>query len=91
MRVAGQMRVSLMADLEGKQLIRYDHVQRLEDIRLLKKIIQWVLPNRPKCGRPKNTWTESVTKVQETREGQWGNRLAWKSGIGRYGKISHKW
>ncbi|CAG9833888.1 unnamed protein product [Diabrotica balteata] len=76
----------LTTDIERKQLIWYGHVQRIEDTRLPKKIMQWVPPNRKKRGRPKKTWKEGVTKAMSTRDlrdGQWDDRRTWKLGIGQ--------
>ncbi|XP_072389271.1 uncharacterized protein [Diabrotica undecimpunctata] len=74
----------LTSDIERKQLIWYGYVQRMEDTRLPKKIMQWVPPNRKKRGRPKKTWREGVTKAMSTRDlrdGQWDDRRTWKLGI----------
>ncbi|XP_072399540.1 uncharacterized protein [Diabrotica undecimpunctata] len=77
---------SLTTDIERKQLIWYGHVQRMDNSRLPKIIMQRIPPNRRKRGRPKKSCREEVMKAMSTRdliEGQWDDRVSWKLGIGQ--------
>lgn len=77
---------SLTTDIERQQLIWYGHVQRMDETRLPKKIMNWIPPNRRKRGRPKKTWKEGITKAmssRDLRDDQWDNRAMWKLGIGQ--------
>ena len=42
-----------------KQLNWYDHVQRMDQERLPRKILEWCPPGRK--GRPRNSWMQEVT------------------------------
>lgn len=77
---------SLTTDIEQKQLIWYGHVQRMNDDRIPKRVMQWIPQNRRKRGRPKKTWKEGISKAMSARElteGQWNDRRTWKLGIGQ--------
>lgn len=77
---------SLATDIERQQLMWYGHVQRMDDTRLPKQIMQWIPQHRRKRGRPKKTWNEGVTRAMSARnlsEGQWNDRKTWKLGIGQ--------
>jgi hypothetical protein len=52
--------MSLLYDIETKQLQWYGHVQRMEEGRLSKEDMKWRLPGRRKRGRPKLTWAEGI-------------------------------
>jgi len=51
---------SLLDDIKTKQLRCYGHIQRMEDGRLLKQVVEWNPPGRRKRGRPKLTWAEGI-------------------------------
>lgn len=77
---------SLITDIERKQLVWYGHVQRMEEKRLPKKVMNWMPPNRRKRGRPRKTWKEGIAKAmssRDLREGQWDDRKRWKLDIGQ--------
>ncbi|XP_030758794.1 uncharacterized protein LOC115884375 [Sitophilus oryzae] len=54
---------SLATDIERQQLMWYGDVQRMDDTRLPKQIMQWIPQHRRKRGRPKKTWKEGVTRA----------------------------
>ncbi|XP_030757399.1 uncharacterized protein LOC115883217 [Sitophilus oryzae] len=77
---------SLATDIERQQLMWYGDVQRMDDTRLPKQIMQWIPQHRRKRGRSKKTWKEGVTRAMSARnlsEGQWNDRKTWKLGIGQ--------
>ena len=77
---------SIIKDIERKQLVWYGHVQRMEESRLPKKVMNWIPPNRRKRGRPRKTWKEGIAKAmssRDLREGQWEDRKRWKLDIGQ--------
>ena len=51
---------SLLDDIKTKQLHWYGHVQRMEEGRLPKEVMNWRPPGRRKQGRPKLTWAEGI-------------------------------
>ena len=51
---------SLLDDIKTQQLKWYGHVQRMEEGRLLKEVMEWRPPGRRKRGRPKATWAEGI-------------------------------
>jgi hypothetical protein len=54
------VRRSLLDDIKTKQLQRYGHVQRMEEGRLPKEVMEWRPPGRRKRGRPKLSWAEGI-------------------------------
>ena len=46
--------------IKYKQLNSYDHVQRMDEERLLRKILEWCPSGRRK-GRPRNWWMQELT------------------------------
>jgi len=51
---------SLLHDIKTKQLQWYGHVQRMEEERLPKEILEWSPPGRRKRVRPELTWAEGI-------------------------------
>jgi hypothetical protein len=51
---------SLLDDITTKQLQWYGHVQRMEEGRLSKEVLEWRPSGRRKRGRPKLTWAEGI-------------------------------
>ena len=49
---------SLLDDIETKQLQWYGHIQRMEEGRSPKEVMNWRPPGRRKQGRPKLTSAE---------------------------------
>jgi len=79
---------SVLDDIKTKQLKLYGHVQRMEEGRLPKEVMEWRPSGRRKRGRPKATWAEGITGLLG-RKGingeDWNNRDKWKK------KIIVKW
>ena len=50
----------LLDDIETKQLQLYGHVQRMEEGRFPKEVMEWSPPGRRKQRRSKLTWAEGV-------------------------------
>ena len=61
-----------------KQLNWYGHVQRMEEERLPRKILEWCPPGRRRKGRPRNSWMQEVTGMREGNE---------QLGMGRQGRM----
>lgn len=77
---------TLTTDIETKQLTWYGHVQRMNNERLPKKVMEWIPAYRRKRGRPKKTWKEGVVKamsLRDLRQDQWNDRKGWRLGIGQ--------
>jgi len=68
---------SLLDDIETKHLQWYGHVQRMEEGRFPKEVMEWRPPGRRKLGRPKLTWAEGIKGVMGEKglmEGDWNDR-----------------
>jgi hypothetical protein len=52
--------MSLLDDINTKQLKWYGYVQRMEEGRLPKQVMKWSPPGRRKRGRTKLTWVEGI-------------------------------
>jgi hypothetical protein len=65
-----------------KQLQWYGHVQRMEEGRLPKEVLEWRPSGRRKRGRPKLTWAEGIRgKIGEKglKEEDWTDRNKWSN------------
>jgi hypothetical protein len=51
---------SLLEDIKTKPLQWYGHVQRMEEGRLPKGVLEWRSSGGRKRGRPKRTWAEGI-------------------------------
>jgi hypothetical protein len=58
----------LLDDINAKQLKWYGHVQRMEEGRLSKQVMEWSPPGRRKRGRPKLTWMEGIRGLMGEKE-----------------------
>ncbi|XP_030749353.1 uncharacterized protein LOC115877353, partial [Sitophilus oryzae] len=56
----------IMEDIKINQLRWYGHVQRMEDSRIPKKILNWTQDKR-KRGRPRRSWREGIDGDIRTR------------------------
>ena len=77
--------------IERKRLQWYGHVKRMQEERLPKLIMEWILEERRKRGRQRKTWMEGVQAAMETRHletDQWLNRKEWCLGSGRLWQLS---
>jgi hypothetical protein len=52
--------ISVLDDFKTKQLQWYGHVERMEDGKLPKEVMEWRPAGRRKRGRPKLTWVEEI-------------------------------
>jgi hypothetical protein len=68
---------SLLDHINTKQLKWYGHIQRREEGRLPKKVMEWNPPGRRKRGRPKATWAERIRGLMGEKgllEEDWNGR-----------------
>jgi hypothetical protein len=75
---------SLLDDVKTKQLQGYGHVQRMEEGRLPKMVLEWRPSGRRKRGRPKLTWAEGIRgRMAEKglQEENWTDRDNWRRKI----------
>jgi len=75
---------SLLDDIKTKQLHWYGHVQRMEEGRLPKEVMNWRPPGRRKQGRPKLTWAEGIKGLMGEKglmEEDWNDRSNWRKKI----------
>jgi hypothetical protein len=73
----------LKSPLETRR-IGYGHVQRMEEGRLLKEVMECNPPGRRKRGRPKATWAEGIRGLIGERgllEEDWNDRDSWRKKI----------
>lgn len=69
--------------VEGKRLMWYGHLRRMNSNRWPSRIWEWVPKERRKKGRPRNTWMKGVVETMTNRqieEGTWENRGEWRRG-----------
>ena len=72
---------SLLDDIKTQQLKWYGHVQRMDEGRLLKKVMKWSPPGRRKRGRPKATWAVGIRGLMGEKglmEEDWNDRENWR-------------
>lgn len=77
---------TIIDEVQRRQLVWYGHVERMNNGRIPKQILQWVPTERKKRGRPKATWMGGIQKAMSERNpqpGDWENREVWKLGTGR--------
>jgi hypothetical protein len=73
---------TILDDITRKQLIWYDHVERMDPMRLPKIIINW----KPEGGRPRRTWEDGIYTAMSERGlgmGEWNSRRQWSVEVGR--------
>ena len=54
-------------NIRYKQLNWYGHVQRMDQERLPRRILEWCPPGRRRKGRPRNSWMQEVTTGMRER------------------------
>ena len=54
-------------NIRYKQLNWYDHVQRMYQERLPRRILEWCPPGRRRKERPRNSWMQEVTTGMRER------------------------
>jgi hypothetical protein len=63
--------------IQKKTLQWYGHVKKMPEERMPKVIMEWILRDRRKRGRPRKTWMEGVQVAMTTRNlepNQWRKR-----------------
>ena len=74
----------LLEDIKTKELQWYGHVQRMEEGRLPKEVLEWRPSGRRKRGRPKLTWVEGIRGMmgeKGLKEEDWADRNNWRRKI----------
>jgi hypothetical protein len=69
-----------------KQLMLYDHVEKMDPTRLSEIMICWKPEGRKKRDRPWRTWKdEKYTAMieRDLRMGEWNNQRQWNMKVGR--------
>jgi hypothetical protein len=77
--------------IEKKRLQWFGHVERMQEERLPKLIMEWIPGKRRKRERSRKTWLEGVRAAMKTRNleaDQWLNRKEWCLGSGRRRQLS---
>ena len=76
-----QMKIknSVLDYIRYKQLNWYGHVQRMDQEKLPRRILQWYLRGRRRKGRPRNSWMQDVTTGM------------WERGIGNLEWVGIMW
>ena len=72
---------SLLEDIKTKQLQWYGNVQRMEEGRLPKEVLEWGPSGRRERGRPKLTWAEGIRGMmgeKGLKEEDWADRSNWR-------------
>ncbi|XP_030758599.1 uncharacterized protein LOC115884231 [Sitophilus oryzae] len=73
-------------DIKINKLRWYAHVQRMEENRIPKKILNWTPQGKRKTGRPRRNWREGIDGDITTRgidENLWTDRDQWRLEIRR--------
>ena len=65
-----------------KQLNWYDHVKRMDEERLPRKMLEWCPPGRRRRERPRNSWMQEVATGMRER----GELTTWSGSTGRVGE-----
>ena len=55
---------TILNEITRKQLIWYEHVERMDPTRLPKNMINWKPEGRKKRGRPRRTWKDGIYTIQ---------------------------
>jgi hypothetical protein len=63
----GKEKPDIIDIIERKRLQWYGHVKRMQEERIPKLIMEWILKERRKRGRPRKTWMEGVRAAMKTR------------------------
>ena len=91
MRVKGKP--DIIDIIERKRLQWYGHVKRMPEDRIPKLIVEWILRERRRRGRPRKTWMEGVQAAKTTRNlerDQRRNREEWRLVSGRRRQLLKK-
>lgn len=72
---------SITKALENKALQWYGHINRMNEMRWPKRILEWQPEGRRRRGAPALTWQKYIQKAMEDRGlegGDWNNRQLWR-------------
>ena len=75
---------SVLDYIRYKQLNRYDHMQRMDEERLPRRILEWCPPGRQRKRTPRNSWMQEVTTGMREwgiSDLEWVDREGWKRKI----------
>ena len=75
---------SVLDYITYKQLNWYGHVQRMDQERLPRRILEWCPPGRRRKGRPRKSWMQEVTtgmREQGIGDLEWIDRERWRKKI----------
>ena len=75
---------SVLDYIRYKQLNLYGHVQRMDQERLPRRILEWYPTGRRRKGRPRNSWMPEVTTGMRERgigELERVDREGWRKNI----------
>jgi hypothetical protein len=73
-------------EVRNKQLIWYEHAQRMADHRIPKQILNCQPRGRRKSGRPRRSWRDGIDKELRKRvleDNLWNDRERWSLEIGK--------
>jgi hypothetical protein len=76
----------ILYEITRKKLTWYGHVERMDQTRLPKIMINWKPEGREKQGRPRRTWKDGIyTAMSEKRlrMDEWNKRRQWIIEVGR--------
>ena len=77
---------TIVDDISVNQLKWYGHVQRMNEERLPKQVLNWAPHGRRKRGRPRKSWREGIDREIREKgldEDLWEDREQWRLGIER--------
>ena len=60
--------ISILDYIRYKPLNWYGHVQRMDQERLPRRILEWCPPGKRRKGRSRNSWMQEVTTGMRERE-----------------------
>ena len=75
---------SVLDYIKYKQLNVYGHLQRLDQERLPRSILERCPPKKRRKGRPRNSWMQEVTTGMKERgigDLEWVDREGWRKKI----------
>ena len=77
---------TILNEITRKQVIWYEHIERMDPTRLPKITINWKPEGRKKRGRPPRTWKDGIYRAMNERDltmGEWNSRRQWNMEVGR--------
>ena len=76
----------ILDEVQRKQLVWFGHINRMEEGRLPRQVMNWVPPWRKKRGRPRRSWRMGIEEAMTVRGleiGDCADRQLWKLGAER--------